>query len=555
MKAIYLAILFQQSVGKERAVQTPTNPHPGYAPQSSSSYSGGGNSGYSVYDDTYRGHGVRGHGVARDSRQGNHGYSAGGNQGYSASGHQGYSAGGHQGYSVGGRQGYSAGGQQGYSVGGGGGYYTGGHQGYFAGGNQGYSAGGQGGYSGGGNQGYSEGGSGGSSGNNALMTFLLGNLAGSSGGSHTHAGGLLDHTHPFGSQSGSVVGGSESPDMTSIFAALLGLGTKHEHYPVRASAEIGKGGYEDPNECRGTITVVQTSDDKATVTYDIKDCPDKGKHSLFVHEDDIPSSTTLKGDCREAGDRYNPENDSEGQFIGDLGNITVDDDGNASGEITSTKIKLRGKTSIVDRSFVLYKTDDDGASDDRQACGSILDGVDCGGHRASSCSACPDGNGKDWCNGECEWTSGKCVHSGGNVSSSSGSVSSGGELMEMVKMLILRMLLMRLIGSKKERRARNTSKILREKPPTRQYGNSGFRHRGSRRFQGPPMNGGFDSAPWGNNFPPNDFPMDSNFGFGPPMNAGYNSAPSGNNYPPNDFPMDSNSGFGPPMNGGFDYGY
>lgn len=29
--------------------------------------------------------------------------------------------------------------------------------------------------------------------------------------------------------------------------------------------------------------------------------------------------------------------------------------------------------------------------------------VKCGGHTASSCSACPQGNGASWCNGECEW--------------------------------------------------------------------------------------------------------------------------------------------------------
>ena len=29
--------------------------------------------------------------------------------------------------------------------------------------------------------------------------------------------------------------------------------------------------------------------------------------------------------------------------------------------------------------------------------------VTCGGHDASSCSECPQGNGAAWCNGECEW--------------------------------------------------------------------------------------------------------------------------------------------------------
>jgi len=32
--------------------------------------------------------------------------------------------------------------------------------------------------------------------------------------------------------------------------------------------------------------------------------------------------------------------------------------------------------------------------------------VDCGGHFASECSACPQGNGESWCNGACAWKSG-----------------------------------------------------------------------------------------------------------------------------------------------------
>lgn len=30
--------------------------------------------------------------------------------------------------------------------------------------------------------------------------------------------------------------------------------------------------------------------------------------------------------------------------------------------------------------------------------------VDCGGHFASTCSACPQGNGAPWCNGDCVWS-------------------------------------------------------------------------------------------------------------------------------------------------------
>ena len=33
----------------------------------------------------------------------------------------------------------------------------------------------------------------------------------------------------------------------------------------------------------------------------------------------------------------------------------------------------------------------------------LLGSVNCGNHRASSCTRCPQGNGRLWCNGECKW--------------------------------------------------------------------------------------------------------------------------------------------------------
>ena len=33
----------------------------------------------------------------------------------------------------------------------------------------------------------------------------------------------------------------------------------------------------------------------------------------------------------------------------------------------------------------------------------------CGGHEASSCQDCPQGNGASWCNGDCKWNNNQCV--------------------------------------------------------------------------------------------------------------------------------------------------
>jgi len=35
--------------------------------------------------------------------------------------------------------------------------------------------------------------------------------------------------------------------------------------------------------------------------------------------------------------------------------------------------------------------------------------VNCGGHSASNCASCPQGNGAAWCNGDCHWDSGQCL--------------------------------------------------------------------------------------------------------------------------------------------------
>jgi len=42
---------------------------------------------------------------------------------------------------------------------------------------------------------------------------------------------------------------------------------------------------------------------------------------------------------------------------------------------------------------------------------SSREGVNCGAHRAATCSQCPKGHGRHWCNGECVWHMGgkKCM--------------------------------------------------------------------------------------------------------------------------------------------------
>jgi len=53
----------------------------------------------------------------------------------------------------------------------------------------------------------------------------------------------------------------------------------------------------------------------------------------------------------------------------------------------------------------------EGAETRRRCCKSCrnMKKVSCGNHQASSCAACPQGNGAVWCNGDCVWKGGRCA--------------------------------------------------------------------------------------------------------------------------------------------------
>ena len=41
--------------------------------------------------------------------------------------------------------------------------------------------------------------------------------------------------------------------------------------------------------------------------------------------------------------------------------------------------------------------------------------VNCGNHKATSCTDCPEGNGAVWCNGDCQWVNGQCQSKWGSL--------------------------------------------------------------------------------------------------------------------------------------------
>jgi len=109
-----------------------------------------------------------------------------------------------------------------------------------------------------------------------------------------------------------------------------------------------------------------------------------GKHGFHVHE-----YGDLSNGCISSGGHYNPFHNNHGgptdniRHMGDLGNITVDKDGNVNQTIIDDEITLIGKYSVVGRSIVVHADIDDlgkgnsplslttGNSGDRIACGVI----------------------------------------------------------------------------------------------------------------------------------------------------------------------------------------
>jgi Cu-Zn family superoxide dismutase len=131
------------------------------------------------------------------------------------------------------------------------------------------------------------------------------------------------------------------------------------------------------NSTSGMVTFVQTSDG-VKVTADIKNLS-TGKHGFHIHECgdcSAPDGSSAKG-------HFNPESKSHGapmdmmRHEGDLGNVIADSSGTAHFEYVDKTIMLFGNHSILGRSIIVHKSEDDlktqptGNAGARIACGVI----------------------------------------------------------------------------------------------------------------------------------------------------------------------------------------
>ncbi|KAK6232824.1 hypothetical protein SCA6_002897 [Theobroma cacao] len=109
----------------------------------------------------------------------------------------------------------------------------------------------------------------------------------------------------------------------------------------------------------GTIFFTQEGDGPTTVTGNISGL-EPGLHGFHVHA----LGDTTNG-CMSTGPHFNPAGkehgapEDENRHAGDLGNVTVGDDGCVSFSIIDKQIPLTGPLSIIGRAVVVHADPDD----------------------------------------------------------------------------------------------------------------------------------------------------------------------------------------------------
>jgi len=109
----------------------------------------------------------------------------------------------------------------------------------------------------------------------------------------------------------------------------------------------------------GNIEFIQKENNEVSIKVNITGLK-PGKHGFHIHE-----AGDLTDSCSSACKHFNPTNknhggpDSKERHVGDLGNITANKSGKVNKIFSDSKIKLKGKYSIIGRSVVIHELEDD----------------------------------------------------------------------------------------------------------------------------------------------------------------------------------------------------
>lgn len=142
----------------------------------------------------------------------------------------------------------------------------------------------------------------------------------------------------------SATSGQEVSAVAEIFGAM-----RQERQPSRRSF--------------GFITITQPSNNRITLTGMLTNLPQRIRGmSVGFH---IHQNGDLRNACAAAGPHYNPFGQTHGgpntpiRHGGDLGNINVDNQGNAAIQITVANVSLTGPNSVIGRALVIHAMTDD----------------------------------------------------------------------------------------------------------------------------------------------------------------------------------------------------
>ncbi len=146
--------------------------------------------------------------------------------------------------------------------------------------------------------------------------------------------------------------------------------------PVFAICEL-----EHSDTVKGTILFMQKSGSPTLIKGTIKGLQ-PGEHGFHIHE-----FGDLSRGCESAGAHYNPDGVDHGNLenghVGDLENITANEDGISEFTIVAKRVDLMGDRSVIGRAIVVHSDKDDlgkggdaeslktGNAGDRLACGVI----------------------------------------------------------------------------------------------------------------------------------------------------------------------------------------
>ena len=131
------------------------------------------------------------------------------------------------------------------------------------------------------------------------------------------------------------------------------------------------------------IIYFEEMDDKSTkINGKISGLFPNSKHAIHIHE-----YGDLTDKCNSCCAHYNPFNKEHGdriadnRHVGDLGNLSTDNNGNSSFEFIDNLVKLRGPYSVIGRSIIIHEKEDDlglGKHEDSKTTGHAGNRIVCG---------------------------------------------------------------------------------------------------------------------------------------------------------------------------------